>query len=205
MLLTRSVLDSIVANQVDLVFRRWQKPTVKANGRLRTSVGVLAILSVDIVEPEDVTESEAARAGFCSRQTLIEELYRERKPQTSGRGARSDGPRALYRICLTFDGLDERVALRNDDQLDEATANRIVTKLAAIDARTGGAPWTREVLHLINHWPGRRAPELAELLGKETLAFKADVRKLKALGLTESLSVGYRLSPRGLKVIARLT
>ena len=31
----------------------------------------------------------------------------------------------------------------------------------------------------------------------ERLAFKSDVRKLKALGLTESLGTGYRLSPRG--------
>ena len=31
----------------------------------------------------------------------------------------------------------------------------------------------------------------------ETRPFKADVRKLKELGLTESLPVGYRLSPRG--------
>ena len=31
----------------------------------------------------------------------------------------------------------------------------------------------------------------------DTQPFKRDVRKLKALGLTESLEVGYRLSPRG--------
>jgi hypothetical protein len=31
--------------------------------------------------------------------------------------------------------------------------------------------------------------------------FKADVRKLKELGLTESLEVGYRLSPRGRAVL----
>jgi hypothetical protein len=29
------------------------------------------------------------------------------------------------------------------------------------------------------------------------VSFKRDVRKLKELGLTESLEVGYRLSPRG--------
>jgi hypothetical protein len=29
------------------------------------------------------------------------------------------------------------------------------------------------------------------------VAFKRDVRRLKELGLTESLEVGYRLSPRG--------
>jgi hypothetical protein len=42
-----------------------------------------------------------------------------------------------------------------------------------------------------------RAGDLAEAFGRERLKFKTDVRKLKALGLTESLEVGYRLSPRG--------
>ena len=42
-----------------------------------------------------------------------------------------------------------------------------------------------------------RAGDLADALGRERLPFKADVRKLKALGLTESLPIGYRLSPRG--------
>ena len=45
--------------------------------------------------------------------------------------------------------------------------------------------------------PERRAPDLAAELGRETLSFKRDVRKLKELGLTESLEIGYRLSPRG--------
>ena len=40
-------------------------------------------------------------------------------------------------------------------------------------------------------------------VGRDTLAFKANVRKLKGLGLTESLAVGYRLSPRGVAVLAR--
>jgi hypothetical protein len=38
----------------------------------------------------------------------------------------------------------------------------------------------------------------------ETQAFKTDVRKLKGLGLTESLEVGYRLSPRGVALLAAL-
>ena len=46
---------------------------------------------------------------------------------------------------------------------------------------------------------GQRPPlaDLAASLGMEKLPFKRDVRKLKELGLTESLPVGYRLSPRG--------
>ena len=45
--------------------------------------------------------------------------------------------------------------------------------------------------------PGVGAPDLAASLGRETLAFKRDVRKLKELGLTRSLPVGYEISPRG--------
>ena len=45
--------------------------------------------------------------------------------------------------------------------------------------------------------PGVRAPDLAASLGRETKPFKLDVRKLKELGLTHSLPVGYELSPRG--------
>ena len=44
---------------------------------------------------------------------------------------------------------------------------------------------------------GVRAADLARELGTETLVFKRDVRKLKELGLTESLAIGYLLSPRG--------
>ena len=44
----------------------------------------------------------------------------------------------------------------------------------------------------------------ARAAGEATRAsFKADVRRLKELGLTESLAVGYRLSPRGRAFVAR--
>ena len=55
-----------------------------------------------------------------------------------------------------------------------------------------------------------RAPTAHELeavrrprpsLGQEKRRFKLYVRKLKELGLTESLPVGYRLSPRGHAVL----
>ena len=44
--------------------------------------------------------------------------------------------------------------------------------------------------------------EIADHPGRETLPFKTDVRKLKALGLTQSLEIGYRLSPRGEALLA---
>ena len=64
-------------------------------------------------------------------------------------------------------------------------------------ARPDVGPWTVATLALIAAHPARRAGDLADMVGRERAAFKLDVRKLKALGLTESLEVGYRLSPRG--------
>lgn len=48
------------------------------------------------------------------------------------------------------------------------------------------------------------AGELASLLGFEKEELKLKVRKLKELGLTESLQPGYRLSPRGRKALEML-
>ena len=64
MLLKRELLEQIKAGEVDLIFRRWSKPTVKAGGTLKTKVGILAIKAIDDMSPDDVTEAEARRAGF---------------------------------------------------------------------------------------------------------------------------------------------
>ena len=71
------------------------------------------------------------------------------------------------------------------------------TRLDRLDRASTHGPWTRAVLAVIAAQPATRAADLAAGFGRETLPFKTDVRKLKNLGLTESLEVGYRLSPRG--------
>lgn len=48
-----------------------------------------------------------------------------------------------------------------------------------------------------------RAPDLAARVGLDVPRFKRRVRRLKALGLTISLDVGYRLSPRGKAFLSR--
>ena len=58
-----------------------------------------------------------------------------------------------------------------------------------------------EGLDLIDLNPTVRAPDLAAQVGRATADFKKDVRKLKELGLTESLAIGYLLSPRGEAVV----
>jgi hypothetical protein len=205
MLLTLVVLNRIVAGEVSVVYRRWSKPTVKQGGRLRTGVGELAIGNVETVEPSSITDADAARAGWSSASELVEDLFRERKPSSArGRGARADGERLIYRIEVTFAGADQRFDLRADDQLTDEAMATLIRKLDGYDTRSAFGPWTRHTLSMINDFPGRRAPELAETQGRETIPFKADVRKLKELGLTESLPVGYQLSPRGKRVFAAL-
>ena len=73
-----------------------------------------------------------------------------------------------------------------------------------LDAGRRTGPWTRPILEWIRDHPGVVSTVLAERLGRELAPVKADIRRLKALGLTESLPVGYRLSPRGLAYLESL-
>ncbi|GLQ09102.1 hypothetical protein GCM10007913_10340 [Devosia yakushimensis] len=182
MLLKAADLENIKAGRIDTAFRRWSRPTVKAGGTLMTAIGVLAIEAVDIVDGE-VAPEDARRAGFDSVAAL-------RRWLEGGR------PGQLYRIRMRYAGADPRIALR----ASAGDAEEIDKALARLDAR--GA-WTGEVLALIEAHPGRVAQALADEMGLDKLKFKARVRQLKALGLTESLEIGYRLSPRGAAVLAR--
>ena len=84
-------------------------------------------------------------------------------------------------------GEDPRVALRNEAALTPDEVAAITRRLDRLDRASSHGPWTREALDLIEQHPARRAPDLAEMVGRETQPFKTDIRKLKAMGLTESL------------------
>ena len=64
MLLKRELLEQIKAGQVDVIFRRWNRPSVKAGGTLKTKVGLLSIKTIDEMSPEAVTLADVQRAGF---------------------------------------------------------------------------------------------------------------------------------------------
>lgn len=64
MLIKLEVLEAIKRGEIDLQFRRWTRPSVKAGGTLKTRVGMLRIGRIDEMDPDDVTEAEARRAGF---------------------------------------------------------------------------------------------------------------------------------------------
>jgi hypothetical protein len=191
MLFPPRVLEGIASGDVTLAFRRWERPRVRRGTRLRTPVGVIEIDSIAQVRMADLTRDDARRAGHGSLRELREQLR-----SRVGR---------IYRIELHRAGPDPRVELRGRADLSEDELSEVRARLARLDAASRRGPWTLAMLELIAERPAVRAADLAEATGRERLSFKRDVRKLKELGLTESLEIGYRLSPRGRAVLTRLS
>ncbi|MGB8361537.1 MAG: HTH domain-containing protein [Acidimicrobiia bacterium] len=183
MLLRRPVLDRIVAGEVDLVFRRWKRPTVKTGGTLRTPAGMLEIIEVRRVDADSITEDEAGRAGLDLADLLV------------FLDAKTEGD--VYMVRLGSVRPDPRVALREDADLSVEDIVALTARLDRLDRVSKRGPWTREFLRLLYDNPDIRAQDLADRLGLDKTVFKNDVRKLKALGLTISHSPGYEVSPRG--------
>jgi hypothetical protein len=172
-------LEGIAEGTIDLAFRRWDKPRVKPGGSQRTRIGLIAFGEVKKVGR--VSDRDARRAGYASARAM-QDAWAHREGD-------------LYRIELHLAGPDPRTVLREQIPTPEE-----LDTIHARLARMGG--WTYEYLQAIADRPGVRAPDLAASFNRETHPFKLDVRKLKELGLTESLRIGYRLSPRGEAVLA---
>ena len=178
MLISGVTAQGIADGSVTLAFRRWDRPRVRPGGTQRTVAGVVRFDSGK--DPVPLT------------------------PRKLGVSLRT-GPRLLdrregahvYRMHVSLAGADPRVSLREQAALSDDDRRVLDARLDRMDAARAEGAWTRQVLRLIADRPGIRAPDLAVSVGRETLPFKRDVRKLKELGLTISLEVGYQISPRG--------
>ena len=190
MIFRQRFLDGIQKGNITVAFRRWRRPSVKSGGTLMTAVGMLHIRDVSLVSLESISNAEARRAGYESREVLAEELTE-----------RSDGK--IYRIELGALEADPRIALRKT-RASESDLQNLIVRLDRLDARSNGTPWIRRVLDLVAAHPARRAGDLCKMAGQDKMSFKLNVRRLKTLGLTESLEVGYRLSPRGAALLDEL-
>jgi hypothetical protein len=191
MMLSLAVLRGVVEGRVDRAFRRWDRPRVRAGGSQRTSAGVIGFTSVTVVERDSLTAEDAERAGIASLERLLTML--DRRPE-----------RPIHRIGLELVGPDPRVELRDALPTPEELVE-IERRLERLDRASRHGPWTLAVLEIIRDHPSTPAAELAASFEREKPAFKLDVRKLKELGLTESLRPGYRLSARGEAVLRALT
>lgn len=190
MLFTERFHEPIRRGVITVTFRHWKRPQARTGGIYRLfSGGFIEATEVEVVTPGDVDDADAIAAGFDSAQELLEEF------------AGYEGE--LYRVAFRYrdDVQDERARLAADDAITPEDRAAIDDRLSKMDGGARGA-WTREVLRLIAEREGTRAADLAAHFGRDVPHFKSDVRRLKSLGLTESLEVGYRLSPRGRALLA---
>lgn len=191
MLIKDEIIERIRSGEITVLFRRWSRPGAKKGGSQMTQGGVIGIDLVEKVLPDEITETDAREAGFPSVVDLLYHL------------AYRDDP--IYRIRVHWAGEDPRKLLRENDQLSENELNEIIGKLRKLDKNGKRGDWTEQYLQLIHDRPATYSGVLAKIAGVDIPHFKPWVRKLKALGLTESLRPGYRLSPRGEKVLKALT
>lgn len=185
MLIERRLHQGIQDGSITVMFRRWKRRQVTAGNTYRTAAGRIVVDEVTEVAPSRIRRADALAAGYRSVAEAVADL----------RGTPGD-PVFLLRLRPATDS-DPRTELANDAQLSTQDVETITAKLARLDHASGYGPWTDETLAIIQKRPAVRAGDLADELGREMLPFKLDVRKLKNLGLTLSLLVGYRLSPRG--------
>ncbi len=184
MLFRKAQWGGVADGSITVAFRYQKRPSVRAGGTLTSAGGLLAIDTVETIELDDIDEVSARRAGYESSAAAIEDL--------------GEGPagRTLYRIGFHRAGDDPRVALREESILSDEDVASLVSRLDRLD-RVAVDPWTAEVLRLVADNEGVVSSELAQRIGMDRPAFKLNMRKLKSSGLTESLSTGYRISPRG--------
>jgi hypothetical protein len=186
MLFRRDILQGIAEGRVRLAFRRWRRAPPVDGTSLRTPIGVLRLDRVTVVDEGDITAEDVRRTGMSPA---------ELRASIAGEGA-------LLRIELHLAGDDPRIALRERPP-EPAELEAVVARLDRIDSASR-TPWTTRYLQLIADRSGVVSHVLARQVDLDVPLFKRRVRQLKELGLTESLDVGYRLSPRGRTVLDRL-
>ena len=187
MLFRKRFWAGIQDGSVTLAFRRWERSNVVAGRSRRTPVGIVDVLSVDEVDAAAISMPRRRRGRV-----------RDGRRGSAASSATDDG-RPVFRIEFRLrEGPDPRAELAADAELDaEAVAD---DRRAARAARPGVGARAVDDGHAgadrrASRRCGRRTSPAQ--VGREKPPFKLDVRKLKNLGLTESLLVGYRLSPRG--------
>lgn len=182
MLFKQRFWPGLADGTITVAFRRWKRPTVKAGGTLQAPGGLLGIDEVAVTDPRDITDDDARGAGYHDTREVLGDL-------------RAQGD--LYRVRFHRIGDDPRTALRRRDALDASEVAQLLASLGRLD-------WAVPTLRLIAERPETVSTELAASIGVDRARFKQRVRRLKTLGLTESLEVGYRLSPRGQAFLARI-
>jgi hypothetical protein len=203
-LFTADAHAGLASGAITVTFRNWQRPQAKVGGRYRVGDVTLLVDDVRQVRLAEIADEDARRAGAEDRKAVLARLAAPRRGRYGGGPPPVQDPDArVWRIEFHRVEPDPTPSPAEQSDVTDADLAELDRRLARLDATGKDGPWTSITLEVIARHPGVVSTTLAELVGRERQAFKNDVRKLKRLGLTESLRVGYRLTPRGLAYTGR--
>ena len=191
MLFKQIHLNGIKSGELDLAFRKWKSPRVLKGSLINTSVGRIEIIDIVETSIEKIGDAQCHRAGYDNKAQLLK-IFEKIK----------DGK--IYQIKVRYHSEDPRIKLRSQTEVSLENIEKIKSKLERLDVYGKQGKWTLMVMQLIKDNPKVRAADLAQIIGKEKMWLKLNVRKLKNLGLTISHGVGYSISPLGKQVMKYL-
>jgi len=180
---TQDAVPGLADGRITVTFRAWKRPQAKVGGRFHKGDLWFEVDTVTVVPVSSITRADARRAG---EKDVAGVLKRLRHP---------DPATEVFRV--SFHRIDPAGPPVEEADLTADDVAELTRRLDRLDGASAAGAWTRPTLALIGTHPGVVSTTLAEILGRERFALKTDVRKLKRLGLTLSLEVGYELSPRG--------
>jgi hypothetical protein len=181
--------ERIRSGEIHCTVRIWQRPHVKVRGRYALGAGTVVVDRIRETRLDDITPAMARQCGFASVVDLL-------KTAKHGAGER------VFVIDFHYDGEAGARPTPATVVVSVEELAELAQRLEAMDRRSRCGPWTQATLRAIEARPGVLAAKLARALGRPRDEFKRDVRKLKQLGLTLSLEIGYRLTPKGEALLA---
>ena len=188
---TKDSHEAIAAGQITVTFRLWKRLHAKVGGQYPVGPVVIEVDAIEMIPFHAVTTRDMKLAGASTKDAL--------RARAAHAGPIDDDT-LVYRIEFHVVGAK---STRTATPFDDDHVALVNTKLDAMDARSKAGAWTRGTLRLIAEHEAMVSTDLAAQMHRPRMEFKADVRKLKALGLTESLETGYRLTPLGRRIASQ--
>jgi hypothetical protein len=182
LMFTREDHNRVRSGEITVTWRLWKYQHVKAGRPYATGFGHVFVEDVRVVRAADVTDDDAHEVGLPD----VDALYDQVREHT---GATVSPDTTLYRVQFNY--------LEKPPEKPVFSLEEIDKRLDRLDRASPRGPWTMTALRLIEESPGVVSTSLNLEAGIDRPTFKLNVRKLKALGLTLSLEVGYELSELG--------
>ncbi len=126
---------------IDRTYRRWSRPQVKVGGRCGFGGGdLLEVTSLDQLPLGSITQRDARRAGFASREALLDTLQSSRSPKLTKRTK-------VFRVAFRYAGKKGDGPATDDDLSTEEVAE-LRARLDKMDRLSALGPWTLPTLKL---------------------------------------------------------